>query len=162
MQTTIQDPRIVSIEDMLTLELSVAAIEDINSEQWENLESILGTSWEPSMIEGSKSVNGEATTKAVGTSGRVRLPMSMVIRPEILKTLQEHFKGTVNGAGTLGDGSAIGREAQSMYDMSKEDFLTMMGQIGNTGLLSKGKTKKTSESGFRDIETHTIGKVGKR
>lgn len=161
MQTTIQDPRIASIEDMLTLELSVAAIENINSEQWENLESILGTSWEPSMIEGTKSVNGEATTKAVGTSGRVRLPLSMVVRPEILTTLKEHFKGNVGGAGTLGDGSAIGKEAQSMYDMSKEDFLAMMGQIGNTSFLSKGKKKKTDGGGFRDAETHTMGKGDK-
>lgn len=157
MQTTIQDPRIVSIEDMLTLELSVAAIEGVDVERWENLESILGTSWEASMIEGPKAVNSEATTKAVGTNNRVRLPLSTAIRPEIIKMMKDHFQGLVNGSGTLGDGSSIGKEAQSMYNMSKEDFLSMMGQTGG-GLVSKGKTKKNQDGGFREAAPHTLGK----
>ena len=146
MQTTIQDPRIVGIDDMLTLQLSVAAIEGVDVERWENLETILGTSWEAAMIEGPKAVNGEATTKAVGTTGRVRMPLTMVIKPELLKTLQDHFKGVTGGGGTLGDGSSIGKEAKSMFDMSKEDFLAMMGNVGSLGKVSKGRVKPGSGS----------------
>lgn len=135
----------MACEDLLTLELSVAAIEDHDRNQWETLEDLLGTSWTMEQIRGLSGGDDKSKRKPSPTD-RVRIPLLMGLKPEIIKWLTEQYATN----DTLGDGRSI-QGAQSLFDMPKEQFLSWMGQV-DRDVQSKGLQRKTETSPFQAAE----------
>ena len=137
----------------MTLELSVAAIDEYDRTQWETLEDVLGTSWTSDQIKnlsGSSSPDDKdkpRPARRLSVTDRVRIPMLMGVKPEIIKWLVEQYQTD----GTLGDGRST-QGAQSLFDMPKEQFLSWMGQV-DRDVQSKGLQRpKQGESPFEPAE----------
>lgn len=142
----------MACEDLLTLELSIAAIEEYDRNQWETLEDVLGTSWTSDQI---KSLSGGAQDdksekpkqRKLSASDRVRIPMLMGVKPEIIKWLIEQYQTD----GTLGDGRST-QGAQSLWDLPKEQFLSWMGQV-DRDVQSKGLQRPKQDAPFQSAES---------
>jgi len=93
-------------------------------EQQKFLTDILGVVFDAKTFEDRSEFEGRS-------KDTVLIPLSMAINPKILEWAKEHFgKGTEKVPHIAGGTyqPAEGEQVKSMADMSKEDFLQMIGQ----------------------------------
>lgn len=141
MLTTPLDPRIegLSIEQM---ELFLQFYYEEDRIKQEFIEDVLGTMWDPEMFNQLK--GGEADGEEVETtSGKLRIPLAIAIRPEIVKELrtrfglstpEEEWKDPLGGEAAPG----VPKNAQSLFNLPKEQFINkLMGGEQSTSNLPK-------------------------
>lgn len=125
--------------------MSLLAINEHETEQFGRLETILGTNFTAEMFakteesdtpeqeigpvgyddEGNPIKSAPSSKKA--KSSQLRMPLAFSIRPELDKLVREHFAGHSSEAM-----SHVPKDTQSMYDMSKEEFMRQMGKVHDT------------------------------
>ena len=132
MKTTINDPRLrdASIAELETTYLFLQWEEDAVFYRWERM---LGLVWTPEDLEvltqqDTKNKSLEELSKSAdkhsAPSGILRYPMSLLIRPELLKSLQEH---AIPSQGGLYGMAHVPGDALSLSKASKDEFLAKMG-----------------------------------
>lgn len=112
--------------------------------QWEEdqwfyrWERMLGLVWTPQDLEvlskQASKKEGSSTEESAPSVAEepsvLRYPLSLLVRPELLTTLQE--RAIPGGGGLFGMGH-VPTDAQSLYGSSKEDFLRRMGATAAAG-----------------------------
>jgi hypothetical protein len=134
MRTTVNDPR---LRDASTSELETTLL----FMQWEEndwfyrWERMLGLVWTPEdlaiLAEKPKQTGSmtpeqiaESDAREVESTGILRYPLSLLIRPELLKNLQEHAMPATGGLFGM---DHVPGDAASLYGSTKEEFLRRMG-----------------------------------
>jgi len=150
MKTTINDPRIVACDDVWELEMSIRAIQEHEDDRFEALEKSLGILW---FDTDSKEVNAAASAQDAAAAGqhadRVRFPLAFTIRPELVKEVETFFAGQKRGDKETS-------KAQSMFEMPKDDFLKMMGQVP-TYKASGKPAQERQPQGFTEAPSRSLG-----
>lgn len=107
----------------------------------------------------------EATPVADEGPRTLRYPLSLLVRPELIKNLQEHALPT---AGGLFGMHHVPKDAMSLYGSSKEEFLRRMGATAaSTDDFEKSNVDPFSQSqrprgGFSESKQRTLGGGGGR
>lgn len=173
MKTTVNDPR---LRDAPQDELEISYIflqteEDNFFYRWERM---LGLVWTPEDLEmlkqqdaQSKTIDGNKELEAP-SSGLLRYPLSLLIRPELLKSLQEH---AVPAAGGLFGMNHVPSDALSLSKASRDQFLTKMGaqsasdlsdDFEATGADPFGPSRRPEQKGFSEGKSRPIGGGNRR
>jgi len=138
MQTTISDPRIAACQDILELELSIQAIEDIEREKIRALERVLGTVWN---VDDVRQLDPEKDGKA---PTELRIPLATIINPGLVKHVREQL------AAATATQENVPKDTKSLFDAPKDEFLARM--EGIVERVSKGRTRKERPKGFVEKE----------
>lgn len=141
MQTTIHDPRILACQSIDELVWSIQAITDVEESRWERAEQILGTIW-----YSDAAINEAETASAAAAQGKpadkMRVPLSLAIRPELMDHVNSYFNATPE---EVEQGNPEAKGADSMWEMSKADFLAKMGRVAGQ-FQSSGVTREAEFS----------------
>lgn len=131
------DPRLrdASFQELETTYLFLKWEEDSLFYRWERM---LGLVWTPEdlkslAVQDTKNKSMEELSKdadrAADSSGILRYPLSLLIRPELLKSLQEHAIPSADGLFGM---SHVPSDALSLSKTSKEQFLAKIGAMSAT------------------------------
>lgn len=148
--------------------------------QWEEdswfyrWERMLGLVWTPEDLQvlaeqdaknkGNKTIEELAASAPDAAPSVLRYPLSLLIRPELLKSLQER---AIPAQGGLFGMPHVPSDALSLSKASKDDFLRRMGVQSATDEFDKTDIDPYSPSqrprgGFAEGKPRTIGGGGRR
>ena len=96
------------------MQLSLYYFDEEESHQRKYIERVLGVSWDRDTLHGMLEGSGK------GNSDTIFIPLSMILKPDLIKDLAQFATGGKSPSGP------IPKDSENLFDRSKEAFISMM------------------------------------